>query len=70
VSGRRRQGSPEAPRLARMTADATSLAKLGVRDRLQLAIHAYGRVQLAVYAYEHGIVRPGHRTPPPGRGTE
>jgi DNA-binding NarL/FixJ family response regulator len=30
------------------------LAKLSLRDR----------VQVAVYAYEHGIVRPGHRTPP------
>ena len=29
---------------------ARILAKLGFRDR----------VQIAVYAYEHGIVRPGH----------
>jgi DNA-binding NarL/FixJ family response regulator len=36
------------------------LAKLDLRDRVQIAVHAY----------EHGIVRPGHRTPPPGRGTE
>jgi DNA-binding NarL/FixJ family response regulator len=35
------------------------LAKLSLRDR----------VQIAVYAYEHGIVRPGHRTPPAGRKT-
>lgn len=35
------------------------LAKLSLRDR----------VQVAVYAYEHGIVRPGHRTPPVGRKT-
>jgi DNA-binding NarL/FixJ family response regulator len=34
------------------------LAKLDLRDR----------VQIAVYAYEHGIVRPGHGTPPSGRG--
>ena len=33
------------------------LAKLDLRDR----------VQVAVYAYEHGIVRPGHRTPPDSR---
>ena len=39
---------------------ARILAKLGLR----------GRVQVAVHAYEHGIVRPGHRTSPPGRGTE
>ena len=36
------------------------LAKLDLRDR----------VQIAVYAYEHGIVRAGHRTPPPSRGAE
>jgi DNA-binding NarL/FixJ family response regulator len=34
------------------------LAKLDLRDR----------VQIAVYAYEHGIVRPGQDTPPSGRG--
>ena len=33
------------------------LARLGLRDW----------VQVAVYAYEHGIVRPGHGTPPPGQ---
>ena len=38
---------------------ARILAKLNLRDR----------VQIAVYAYEHGIVRPGHRTPSSGRGT-
>ena len=37
---------------------ARILAKLSLRDR----------VQVAVYAYEHGVVRPGHSTPPPGRG--
>jgi DNA-binding NarL/FixJ family response regulator len=35
------------------------LARLGLRDR----------VQIAVYAYENGIVRPGHRTPPADRET-
>jgi len=37
------------------------LRRLGLRDR----------VQIAVYAYEHGIVRPGHRhgTPPSRRQT-
>jgi DNA-binding NarL/FixJ family response regulator len=39
---------------------ARILAKLRLRDR----------VQIAVYAYEHGIVKPGDRTPPPGRATE
>ena len=34
------------------------LAKLQLRDR----------VQVAVYAYESGIVRPGRRSPPPGPG--
>jgi DNA-binding NarL/FixJ family response regulator len=33
------------------------LARLGLRDR----------VQVAVYAYEHGIVRPGHGTAPADR---
>jgi len=37
---------------------ARILAKLDLRDR----------VQIAVYAYEHGIVRPGRGTQPPGRG--
>jgi DNA-binding NarL/FixJ family response regulator len=35
------------------------LARLGLRDR----------VQIAVYAYEHGIVRPGRATPPATRKT-
>jgi DNA-binding NarL/FixJ family response regulator len=39
---------------------ARILAKVGLRDRVQIAVHAY----------EHGIVRAGHRTPPPRRGTE
>jgi DNA-binding NarL/FixJ family response regulator len=38
---------------------ARILAKLDLRDRVQIAVHAY----------EHGIVRPGYRTPPPGQGT-
>jgi DNA-binding NarL/FixJ family response regulator len=37
---------------------ARILGKLGLRDRVQIAVHAY----------EHGIVRPGHGTQPPGRG--
>jgi len=38
---------------------ARILAKLNLRDRVQIAVHAY----------EHGIVRPGHGTSPPGHGT-
>jgi DNA-binding NarL/FixJ family response regulator len=38
---------------------ARILARLGLRDR----------VQVAVFAYEHGIVRPGHGAPPTGRRT-
>jgi len=36
---------------------ARILTKLDLRDRVQIAVHAY----------EHGIVRPGRRTPPPGQ---
>ena len=35
------------------------LAKLGLRDRVQIAVHAY----------EHGIVQPGHRTQPSRRNS-
>jgi len=38
---------------------ARILAKLDLRDRVQVAVHAY----------EHGIVRPGHLSPPPGPAT-
>ncbi len=38
---------------------ARILAKLDLRDRVQIAVHAY----------EHGIIRPGHLTPPPGPAT-
>ena len=37
---------------------ARILAKLGLRDRVQIAVHAY----------EHGIVRPGHAGAPPDQG--
>jgi DNA-binding NarL/FixJ family response regulator len=39
---------------------ARILAKLGLRDRVQIAVHAY----------EHGIVKPGHGTASAGRGTK
>ncbi|MGH3411158.1 MAG: response regulator transcription factor, partial [Streptosporangiaceae bacterium] len=39
---------------------ARILAKLDLRDRVQIAVHAY----------EQGIIRPGHGTPPAGRGAE
>jgi len=38
---------------------ARILAKLDLRDRVQIAVHAY----------EQGIVKPGRSTPLPGRGT-